>query len=111
MEVKNYKLEIFIPESHLRVLQEALQSVDAGHIGDYNGCMSYWPSMGCWRSLEGSNPYLGTVGEMSEEPEVIVFVQVKAENVRKTVELIKEVHPYEEAVVNIVPMYELEDFE
>ena len=35
------KLEIFIPESHLRALQGALQSVDAGHIGNYDSCMSY----------------------------------------------------------------------
>lgn len=27
------KLEIFIPESHLSVLQQALREADAGHIG------------------------------------------------------------------------------
>ena len=30
------KMEIFIPESHLNVLQTALQQVDAGHIGNYD---------------------------------------------------------------------------
>ena len=27
------KLEIFLPESHLAALQEALRAVDGGHIG------------------------------------------------------------------------------
>ena len=45
------KLEIFIPETHLGVLQKALQDVDAGHIGNYDSCMSYSPVTGCWRPL------------------------------------------------------------
>jgi len=105
MEIKEFKLEIFIPESHLRPLQDALRSVDAGHIGDYDGCLSYWHSMGVWRPLENSDAYIGTVGEYSEEPEVIACVNVKPEKVEETVKIIKEVHPYEEAVVNIIPLY------
>ena len=35
------KLEIFIPESHLSVLQQALWETDAGHIGKYDCCLSY----------------------------------------------------------------------
>lgn len=29
------KLEIFVPESHLQALRKALQSSEAGHIGNY----------------------------------------------------------------------------
>ena len=56
------KLEIFIPESHLSVLQKALQSVDAGHIGSYDSCLSY---SGGDRMLEaaGRNPSLYWDGE------------------------------------------------
>lgn len=43
----NCKLEIFIPASHLSALQKALQAVDAGHIGQYDSCMSYSPVTGC----------------------------------------------------------------
>lgn len=41
MEFAYCKLEIFIPESHLGVLQQALAGVDAGHIGAYDCCLSY----------------------------------------------------------------------
>ena len=40
MDFKYCKLEIFIPETHISQLQKALQSVDAGHIGNYDSCMS-----------------------------------------------------------------------
>ena len=40
MDFKYCKLEIFIPEENFPELQKALQSVDAGHIGNYDSCVS-----------------------------------------------------------------------
>ena len=105
MTVKYCKLEIFIPKSHLEVLQKALQSVDAGHIGNYDCCLSVSEVMGYWRPLDGCNPYLGSVGEISCEPELKVEVTVYAENVDMMIEAIKKVHPYEEPVINAIPLY------
>ena len=79
------KLEIFIPETHFRALQKALQSVDAGHIGKYDSCLSYSRVIGTWRPLEGTNPYIGKTNEISEEPELKVEVTIKAENLQKTI--------------------------
>ena len=49
MDFEYCKLEIFLPPSHLEVLQKALQEVDAGHIGNYDSCMSVSPVTGYWR--------------------------------------------------------------
>lgn len=104
-EFKYCKLEIFIPETHLAPLQKALQGVDAGHIGNYDCCLSYSPVTGCWRPLEGTNPYLGSVGEISAEPELKVEVVCLTERVDETVEAVKKIHPYEEPVINVIPLY------
>ena len=105
MEFSYCKLEIFIPESHLAPLRQALQAVDAGHIGRYDCCLSYSPVTGCWRPLEGTVPYLGTPGEISEEPELKVEVTCRTEQVDETVAAVKRVHPYEEPVINVLPLY------
>lgn len=105
MEFKYFKLEIFIPESHFRPLQKALQEVDAGHIGNYDSCLSYSRVIGTWRPLEGTNPFIGTENEISEEPELKVEVTVKAEKLEETVRAVKAVHPYEEPVINVIPLY------
>lgn len=105
MEVKYCKLEIFIPKSHFEALQKALQSVDAGHIGNYDCCLSASEVMGYWRPLNGCNPYLGSVGEISCEPELKVEVTVYAEKVDETIEAVRKVHPYEEPVINVIPLY------
>lgn len=108
MDMKNFqycKLEIFIPETHLESLQRVLQAVDAGHIGNYDCCLSYSPVTGCWRPLEGTSPYLGSVGEISAESELKVEVTVCAERVDETIAAVKAVHPYEEPVINAIPLW------
>ena len=98
------KMEIFIPETHLDQLQVALQKVDAGHIGNYDCCLSYSEVIGTWRPLEGAKPYIGSKDEISSEKELKVEVRVAVENINKTIEAIKQVHPYETPVINVIPL-------
>ena len=99
------KLEIFIPEAYLPALQRALQEADAGHIGKYDCCLSYSRVTGCWRPLEQAKPYLGSIGEISAEPELKVEAVCRTERADETVEAVKRVHPYEEPVINVIPLY------
>ncbi len=98
------KLEIFLPESHLPAVQAALQEMDAGHIGKYDSCLSYSPVTGCWRPLAGTQPYLGHEGKLSCEPELKVEVTCRAARVDETVAAVRRVHPYEEPVINVIPL-------
>ncbi len=98
------KLEIFIPESHIEALQEALQSVDAGHIGKYDCCMSYSPVRGRWRPLMGAQPYDGDVGVIQEAEEYKVEVCCQIARLGVTLAAIKAAHPYEEPVINVIPL-------
>ena len=105
MSIGEYcKLEIFIPETHLEPLQRALQEADAGHIGNYDCCLSYSRVTGCWRPLEGASPYLGSAGKISREPELKVEVTVRTERVDDVIAAVKRVHPYEEPVINAIPL-------
>lgn len=105
MEFQYCKMEIFVPETHLPAIQKALQEVDAGHIGNYDSCMSVSAVTGYWRPLEGCDPYIGDVGEISCEPEVKVEVTVYTEAVNQTIAAVKKVHPYEEPVINVIPLW------
>ena len=98
------KMEIFLPETHLMALQEALRSVDAGHIGNYDSCLSTSRVTGYWRPLPGTDPYLGTEGELSREEELKVEVTVKKERLEETMAAVLAVHPYEEPVINVIPL-------
>lgn len=105
MKAAYLKLEIFIPEMHLSALQEALQEVDAGHIGNYDCCLSYSPVMSTWRPLAGTSPYIGSEGQISYERELKVEVTIRSERYQETMEAVKRVHPYEEPVINAIPLW------
>ena len=61
--------------------------------------------MGCWRPLADCSPYIGKEGEISEEPELKVEVTCLTEKADLTVEAVKKIHPYEEPVINVIPLY------
>lgn len=110
-EYRYLKLEIYIPKPNLPELQSALQKADAGHIGNYDSCLSFSSVSSTWRPLSGTNPYIGNTGEVSMEPELKVEVTVRREQLRDVMEAIRKVHPYEEPVVNVIPLiYTMRDF-
>ena len=104
MEYHLVKLETYIPETHLAELRRALQEADAGHIGNYDSCLAYSHVTGTWRALEGAQPFIGAPGEVSEAPEIKVEVTLRAEQVQEVVRAVRRVHPYEEPVINLIPL-------
>lgn len=104
MEYQFYKLEVFLPEHSFQAVREALWSVDAGHIGGYDRCLSWSRVNSCWRPLEGSRPYEGTVGELCRAEELKVEVCCRGEKLEKTLAAVKAAHPYDEPVINVIPL-------
>ena len=98
------KLEIYIPESHFSMLQSALQLVGAGHIGNYDSCLSYSRVKGTWRPLQGANPYNGAEGTVSEAEELKVEVNISSDKLTSSLRAIRTIHPYEEPVINVIPL-------
>jgi hypothetical protein len=98
------KLEIFIPPEFVERLSEALHQVGAGRIGNYDHCMSVTKVTGTWRPLPESNPYLGQIGQLQSAEECKVEINCPWEAVPEALRRIKEVHPYEEPLIQVVPL-------
>ncbi len=98
------KLEIFLPESHLEKVTRALWSVDAGHMGNYDRCLSFSRVHSCWRPLEGSDPYDGTPGILSRAEEIKIEVCCAGARLEETLAAVRAAHPYEEPVINVLPL-------
>ncbi|MDN5341848.1 MULTISPECIES: cytochrome C biogenesis protein [Oceanotoga] len=104
MNFNFFKLEIFIPEGFLDIILKSLNETGAAKAGNYDSCISYSKVIGMWRPLEGTNPYIGKINELSIQEEIKIECICKKEFLEKTVENIKKVHPYEEPVINIIPL-------
>lgn len=98
------KLEIFAPQTHLEAIRAVLIRADAGRLGFYEGAISYAPVTGCWTPLPGASPYDGEVGKRTEAAEVKIEVLCRVAKLRETVALVREAHPYEEPVINAIPL-------
>lgn len=100
-----YKIETYLPEEHLDELAEALNATGALTIGGrYDHCMALSRVTGCWRPLEGAVPYLGQIGEISREEELKVEFGCRGEVLGAALAAIRQVHPYEEPVIHILPL-------
>lgn len=59
---------------------------------------------GYWRPLESATPFNGEKNEIDEGTECKVEIRCKREYVKDALGVIKKIHPYEEPLVNIIPL-------
>ena len=104
MEFQYCKLEIFVPVEYFEPVRQALAQADAGHIGNYDQCLSVSPVTGYWRPLAGTHPFLGEPGQLCHAPELKIEVCCAAAQAERTIALVKAAHPYEEPVINLIPL-------
>lgn len=104
MEFKEVKIEIYIPEEYTIKLRDELNKANACKVGDYDNVASVTNVRGYWRPLEGSNPFNGKVGKVCEAEECKVEIRCKREYVKDAMNAIKKIHPYEEPLINIIPI-------
>lgn len=102
---KYCKVEVFIPKEHLYKLCEVFNKYDIGHIGKYSECLSYSEVVSRWKPLKGADPYIGELGKLEEEKELKVEVTCDKKLIDKLINEIKKIHPYEEPVINVIPLY------
>ena len=58
-----------------------------------------------WRPLAGTHPYIGSENVISEEEELKVEVTIVSDKLEETLSAVKAVHPYEEPVINVIPLW------
>lgn len=59
---------------------------------------------GYWRPLEKATPYEGTKGEISFGTECKMEFRCFLKNIEEVKRVIKSVHPYEEPIINLIPI-------
>jgi hypothetical protein len=98
------KLEIFVPQEYALKVRDHLAKIGVGQIGSYDHCVAISAVQGYYRPLPGSNPFDGEIGRIQETIESKVEVNCKRELVNEALQVIRRVHPYEEPLVNIIPL-------
>ena len=90
-----YKIEFYIPESHLEQVKKAMFDAGAGKLENYDLCCWQTRGIGQFRPLEGSNPYSGTLGNAEKDTERKVEMVCADDCIEQAINALKENHPYE----------------
>ncbi len=98
------KLEIFVPREYALMIRDELAKIGVGVIGNYDHCVAMSPVQGYYRPLPEANPFDGEIGRISEVAEYKLEVNCKRELVKDAIQVIKSVHPYEEPLINVIPL-------
>jgi len=102
-----YKLCFYVPASHLELVKQALFDGGAGRIGAYDQCVWQVLGEGQFRPLAGSQPFIGSAGQVEKVPEYKVEVVCADAQIADSVARLKQAHPYEEPAYQV---WKLEDF-
>lgn len=112
MNIKINRVKIFVttPKENVSDVRNAMCEAGAGIIGDYSYCTSSVKSIGTFKPNDNANPYIGENNKLEfveeEKHEIVCDVGI----VKKVIAKLREVHPYEEPAIDIVPLLDEEDF-
>lgn len=99
-----FKLEIFCPEENVDEILETLAKAHAGEVGNYDHCSTILQVQGSYRPLEGAKPAFGEVGKLIKGTERKIEINCREENLIEAIQAVRSVHPYEEPVINVIPL-------
>jgi len=104
MNSQYFKIEIFCPDESVDVVLKALAVCHAGEVGNYDHCAAITQVNGTFRPKEGANPAVGEVGKLFSGSESKIEINCREEYLFDAIQAAREVHPYEEPVINVFPL-------
>jgi len=108
LPLSSYLLIVFsVPATHVDSMLDAIVQAGGGKFGNYTHAASLIKVTGCFMPQNGSQPFIGIHYELEHVEEVEIKTVCTAETLEAVVEEIKRVHPYEETLIEIHPVYAL----
>lgn len=98
---KNYKLVVFVPESHEEQVRKAIGDAGAGFIGAYSHCTFRTKGIGTFLPQLGANPYLGQIGSVEAVTEFRLETIVPETRLNDVLKAMFDSHPYEEVAYDL----------
>lgn len=104
-ELFMYLIFVYVPESHVTTVKEAMFSAGAGKMGNYSRCSWQVAGEGQFCPEVGSNAYIGQIGSVEKvnEFKVETFC-ANADDVDRVIAAMKQAHPYEVPAFGVIEL-------
>ncbi len=111
VNINKVKIIVTVPLENVEEVRNAVCNVGAGVIGNYTHCSMSTKCIGTFKPNDNANPYIGENNKLEfVEEEKLEFVCI-CSLVKKVLAKLREVHPYEEPAIDIIPLLDESDFE
>lgn len=100
-----FKVECYIPATHLKVVKEAMFNAGAGRLGQYQRCAWQTLGQGQFEPIGDSQPFIGKHNELSAIDEYKVELVCGENDLEAVINAMKSAHPYEVPAYFIIEGY------
>jgi len=101
-----YKLNYFVPTEAKEATKQALFEIGVGRYENYECCSFETQGTGQFKPIDNANPHLGELNKIEKVQEYKVEMICSDALIKKAIEVLKEVHTYEEVAFEVFRMEE-----
>ena len=98
-----------VPPEHADAVLDAIASAGGGVVGEYTHCAFMNTGTGRFKPSASATPNVGQRETINSVPEARIETFCDRAIAKRVVAAIKDAHPYEEAVIYIVPLVSEDD--
>lgn len=104
IEINKVKIVVTVPSKNINEVRNALCENGAGIIGNYSYCSTSVNCIGTFKPNDKADPFIGQNNNLEFVDEIKLEVICDINNVKNVINKLREVHPYEEPAIDIIPL-------
>lgn len=104
IEINRVKIIVTVPIKNVDEVRNAICEEGAGVIGNYTHCSMSTKCIGTFKPTDEANPYIGERNNLEFVEEEKLEVVCNVDIVKNVISKLREVHPYEEPAIDIIPL-------
>lgn len=108
-DVKKVKIIVTVPVENSEEVRNAICYEGAGIIGNYTYCTISTKCTGTFKPSDNANPYIGENNKLEFVEEEKLEARCDVNIVKRVLKRLREVHPYEEPAIDVIPLIDEED--
>ena len=109
MDSKLVKISTTVPRENADTLRDTLGKAGAGVLGNYSYCSFSITGKGRFIPNEKAHPHIGKVHKLETVEEEQIEVVCERKIAKQVVSKLRKSHPYEEPIIDILPLISEED--
>ena len=100
-----YKVCVYVPSELADKMMDAIDEIVTPMYPGYRRTFSISDVTGTWKPVKGSHPYKGRAGKIETAEEKKIEFIVREMDLKPVLRKIRELHPYEEPMIDVSPTY------